>query len=97
MGLIVRKHKKKKSARQKTDENILGLVYAVVCLFLWLMAYVGHFLLAEREDVINNAYNARLDTFSARVERGSILSSDREVLARTETDEEGREVRIWLL
>ncbi len=95
MGLIVRKHKKKKSARQKTDENILGLVYAVVCLFLWLMAYVGHFLLAEREDVINNAYNARLDTFSARVERGSILSSDREVLARTETDEEGREVRIY--
>ena len=39
MGLIVRKHKKKKSARQKTDENILGLVYAVVCCFcgLWHM------------------------------------------------------------
>lgn len=60
-----------------------------------LAVYLGYFLTVNREAVINNAYNARLDTFAARVERGKILGSGGEVLAQTQTDEEGRETRIY--
>ncbi len=95
MRPIFKRKKREKADRQKADENILRLVYGVVFLFLWLMAYIGYFLMVQREDVINNAYNARLDNFAQRVERGSILSRDGQVLAETITDEEGRETRRY--
>ena len=90
-----RKKKKILSPQNKADQNILRLSYFVVYLFLVLIAYVMYFLAVPREDVINNSYNARLDSFSERVERGSILSNDKTVLARTEVKEDGQEIRIY--
>lgn len=95
MELIFKKKKNNKTARQKADDNILRLVYMTVFLFLWLIGYVGYFLFARREEVINNTYNARLDNFARRVERGKILSSGREILAETQTGSDGRETRIY--
>jgi len=90
-----KKKKREKTPRQKADRDILGLVYLVVALFLWLMGYVGYFLVVSREEVINNPYNARLDNFARTVERGKILSSNGTVLAMTESGEDGSERRIY--
>ena len=90
-----KKKRREKDPGQRANEDILGLVYGAVFLFLCLVVYLGYFLTVNREAVINNAYNARLDTFAARVERGKILGSGGEVLAQTQTDEEGRETRIY--
>lgn len=86
---------KKADPNPKANRNIMKLVYAVVALFLGMMAYMGYFLQAESEDVINNAYNPRLDSFADRVVRGEILASDGTVLAVTQVDSDGNEVRVY--
>lgn len=62
---------------------------------LALAVYMGYFLQMKSEDVINNPYNARLDSFSDRIVRGSILASDGTVLAETTTDDAGNETRVY--
>ena len=45
--------------------------------------------------MINNTYNARLDSFANRVVRGRILSNDGTVLAETLVDSDGNETRNY--
>ena len=75
--------------------KVLVITYACVVLFLALAVYMGYFLQMKSEDVINNPYNARLDSFSDRIVRGSILASDGTVLAETTTDDAGNETRVY--
>lgn len=49
----------------------------------------------KSEEFINSPYNTRQDTFADRVVRGSILSADGEVLAETQTAEDGTEYRVY--
>ena len=79
----------------KSNRSILGITYVVVALFLGLAAYLGYFLQVKSEDVINNSYNARLDSFSDRIVRGRILASDGTVLAQTQMDGGGNETRVY--
>lgn len=89
--------KKKANPNPKANRNILGLTYVMAALFLGLAVYLGYFLQVKSEDVINNSYNARLDSLSDRIVRGEILSSDGTVLAQTQVDAEGRETRVYPL
>lgn len=86
---------KKESNNPKANRNILGITYLVAALFLCLAAYMGYFLQVKSEDIINNSYNARLDSFSDRVVRGRILAADGTVLAETQVDEAGNERRVY--
>lgn len=87
---------KKENKNPKANRNILAVTYLMVFLFLGLTGYFGHFLLVQREDVINNSYNARLDSFSERIVRGRLLAADGEtVLAKTQVDENGAEARVY--
>ena len=56
---------------KKSDPNskVLSVTYVCVALFLALAVYMGYFLQVKSEDVINNPYNARLDSFSDRIVR----------------------------
>lgn len=85
----------KRLKEKRTDRNILFITYVMVGLFVCLMGYFGYFLQVQSETVINNSYNARLDSFSDRIIRGEILSSDRTVLAKTNVAEDGTEVREY--
>lgn len=86
---------KKANQNPRTNRYILYLSYGVAALFLSLTVYFGYFLTVKSEGVINNSYNARLDSFADRVVRGEIRSSDGRVLARTEVDGEGNETRYY--
>lgn len=86
---------KKASPNPKANKNILRITYVIAGLFLALAAYLGYFLQVRSEDVVNNSYNARLDSFSDRIIRGKILASDGTVLAETQVDEEGNERRVY--
>ena len=57
----------------KSNKVILAVTYLGAALFLGLAGYMGYFLQVQRETVINNSYNARLDSFTNRVVRGRIL------------------------
>ena len=85
----------RKVAGQKADKSILFVTYIMVGLFVGLMGYFGYFLQVQSETVINNSYNARLDSFSDRIIRGEILSNDGTVLAKTNVAEDGTEVREY--
>lgn len=85
----------KANANPKANHQILILTYGVVLLFIGLAAYYGYFLQVKSESVINNSYNARLDSFADRVVRGEIISSDGQILARTDVDGEGHETRVY--
>ena len=86
---------RKADPNPKANRNILKLAYVMVALFLALIAYMGYFLQMKSEDVINNSYNARLDSFADRIVRGQILASDGTVLAETQVDEAGNETRVY--
>jgi len=84
------------NGKQKDRNRELVLVtYIFTGLFLMLMGYFIYFNWFQSSDVINSPYNARQDTFSDRIVRGSILSDDGDVLAETLTDSDGKETRNY--
>lgn len=86
---------KKAKPNPKANRNILMIAYVVVALFVGMSAYFGYFLQMESEDVINNPYNARLNSFAERIIRGKILAEDGTVLAETHVAEDGTETRYY--
>lgn len=66
---------------EKMNRPVLGVTYLFVFLIIGLMAYIMHFMVVEKDQVIANAANSRLDKYAANVIRGDIVSCDGEVLA----------------
>lgn len=86
---------KKAKPNPKANKSILFAAYAVTALFFCMSVYFGYFIQVESEDVINNPYNARLNSFAERIVRGKILADDGTVLAETYTAEDGTETRHY--
>ena len=51
------------------------------------MAYILHFMVVDKDQVIANAANSRLDKYAADVVRGDIITSDGKVVATNKGDE----------
>ncbi len=77
------------------NRQILVITYAFVLIFILLIGYLFIYTQFYSEDLISNPYNKRQDLYAKKVVRGQILSRDHEVLAETETDEEGNERRVY--
>jgi len=86
---------KKNKPSPKANRSILWLTYFVVALFLGMILYLGYFLQVQREDVINNPYNARIGRLAERIVRGKILADDGTVLAETRVADDGTETRVY--
>ncbi len=69
--------------------------YLFVGLFLLLIAYMVYFQFAKRDEILRNPYNRRAYQMAQFMTRGRIISSDNEILAKTEYDGEGNEIRIY--
>lgn len=89
------RRRKKPDPFEKMNRNILRVAYLFVFLFLAMMIYLTDFLIFHREEVINNTYNSRLDSFAEYVVKGQIRSNDGSVLARTTVDQDGQETRKY--
>ena len=85
--------KKKKRHSRNREYSIVSWIF--VLMFTSLIGYLIYFNVEVSESFINSPYNTRQDTFSDRVVRGRIVSSDGEVLARTNVYEGGTEERIY--
>lgn len=86
---------KKDIPNPKANRSMLVVAYLIVGIFICMIGYFGYFLQVRSDSVINNSYNARLDSFANRVVRGEILGSGGEVLAQTQVHEDGSEQRIY--
>ena len=93
--MTAKKKKKTLSPSEKSNREILRFTYVIVFLFLCMIGYEGFFLSQKRDEIINNTYNSRLDSFADRVIRGDILSSDGRILAQTQQQEDGTELRSY--
>ncbi len=75
--------KNEKREKKRQNREYAWVSFFLVLAFLSLAGYLCYYTFALRESFISSPYNTRQDIFQDRVVRGSILSSDGEVLART--------------
>lgn len=88
--------KTKKSRKQKKrNRQIRTVTYLFVALFLGMMGYTCHYAITHQQELINNSFNSRQDILIAENTRGTIYASGRQVLAQTQTDENGKEKRVY--
>lgn len=73
----------------------MGIMYFFVLLFSILIIYIGYFVYTEHEELINNAYNPRLEMIAKQNIRGTIYSKDKDVLAETKVSKSGKETRVY--
>ncbi len=74
---------------------IYNLIYIFVGLTVLMVGYFSYFLIVRSNEVINSSYNKRQEILAERVVRGTILSADGEVLAKTVVDKDGTETREY--
>lgn len=86
------KQKKRRLGNQREIWITTGFFSAV---FLAMLVYLGHFVATNEQEMINNSYNSRQEILLSRNYRGSILSRDGEILAKTNLDEEQNETREY--
>ena len=94
------KRKNGDAGRKKTQPAVQGKPYFIVSflfvgIFLSLIAYLVYFNVTKRETYLSDSHNTRQKDYAEKVVRGSILSSDGVVLARTDVDEDGNETRVY--
>lgn len=81
--------------RKKRNRQILTVTYLFVALFLGMMGYTCHYAITNQQALINNSYNSRQELLVAQNTRGTIYASGRQILAQTQTDENGEEHRDY--
>lgn len=84
-----------KKSNDKKNVPVLVITYFVVVLFIAMLANIIIFVVRDADTAIANSYNKRENIYAEKVIKGSILSSDGEVLAETVTDSEGNESRYY--
>lgn len=71
---------------KKMNKPIIGITYLFAFLFIAMVGYILHFMVAEKDQVIANAANPRLDSYGENVIRGDIVSGDGKVIATNNGD-----------
>ncbi len=80
----------------RNNREILILTYFFLAIFVAFIGYLIYFQAAHGEDMANSPYNRRRQNqLAQKVVRGQIMDADGEVLAKTEIDDEGNEVRVY--
>ncbi|MDF2800313.1 MAG: penicillin-binding protein transpeptidase [Anaerocolumna sp.] len=91
----VKQIQKVKKKKEKTNREIILVMYIFVGLFFLVIGYFTNFMINQSSEVINNTYNKRQDLLAEQILRGDIISSDGKVLAHTTTDKKGNETRVY--
>lgn len=80
---------------KRLNHEMAIVTYLFMILFLIMAGYVVWFVIRDSDQILNNPGNKRQELMAKRVTRGSILSADRKVLAKTKTDKKGNETRVY--
>lgn len=87
--------KKKTSNKRKQNIPIIVVTCLFITVFAGMMAYICHYSLTNKQELINNSYNGRQQILTAKNIRGTIYSGNGEILARTVSDSQGEETREY--
>ena len=91
----LKKAQKKAGRKKLLNKDIYKISAVFAVLFAALCIYLVYFMVFQSGSVINNSYNKRTSVLTETTVRGSILSSDGEVLAYTSTSSDGEETRVY--
>lgn len=80
---------------KKGGKEYVIISYLFVAIFVSLIGYMVYFNTVAKDEVLNSPYNKRQNSAAEQVVRGDIVSADGEVLAYTDVDEEGNEIRVY--
>lgn len=83
---FLEKEEKIDKINEKLNRPVLGITYLSAFLIIGLMAYILRFMIVEKDEVIANAANSRLDKYAADVIRGDIVTSDGKTVATNDGD-----------
>ncbi len=86
---------KNKATKKKRNRELLVVTYAFVFMVVGMIAYIIRFELVDSKQVINNSYNKRANLLEETIQRGMILGSGGEILAKSEEDSAGNMVRVY--
>lgn len=81
--------------RQHGNRQIMVLTYSISFVFLCMAGYLAYFMATQSQRIINNPYNKRQEILAKKVQKGEIVSADGKVLAKTVTDEDGNDTRVY--
>ncbi len=81
--------------KKKRNRQIMAVTWFFVGLFFAMMGYTCHYAVTHRQTLMNNSYNTRQEILVAQNSRGAIYAAGGQILAETETDEEGKETRVY--
>ncbi len=85
----IKKEKKKKNKEFAVVSNFFLII------FIAMACYFCYFVQFESQDFVSSSYNPRLSAMYDDVIRGSIMTSDGVVVAKTEVSEDGSEERNY--
>lgn len=68
------------------NKPIIGITYIFAFIFIGLIAYIMHFMIVEKDEVIANSANPRLNSYAENVNRGDIKTSDGKIVATGDTN-----------
>lgn len=83
--------------RQPRSDKAVRMTMLLFCIaFAALTAYLFYFMILQKQTVVENPYNvARQEILAAKVRRGQIKTEDGDILAYTNVDEDGNEIRVY--
>lgn len=78
---FLEKEEKIDKINEKLNRPIIGFTYICAFLMLGLIVYILHFMIVEKDEVIANAANSRLDSYASNVIRGDVVTNDGKIVA----------------
>lgn len=90
-----RENKEELKQRKRMNREMAAITYIFMGLFLFMAGYVIWFLSGDTDLILNNPNNKRQELLAERIVKGSILSDQGKVLAKTVTDKDGNEKRQY--
>ena len=84
---FLEKEEKIDKINEKLNRPIVGITYICAFLMIGLIVYILHFMIVDKDEVIANAANTRLDNYAADVIRGDIVTQDGETVATNRGDQ----------
>lgn len=77
------------------NRELYGCAALMVCLLAGMTVYLMDYVMSNQEALFNNSYNSRQKVLAQENTRGTIYAGSGEVLAKTETDENGNGIRTY--
>lgn len=85
----------RRGKKLKTNRYMLQTSVIVIALFLGLIGYAVKFTIKDSATVSENSHNKRNSSLSDQTKRGKILSANDKILAFSENNEAGDEIRHY--